>query len=185
VTKRVPTGEERELFEEILKDAKPLKGRTRPRAKAAKPPAVEPAPKPQTEMPPVRPRGAPRTGPSGLDGNTADRLRRGQLDPEARLDLHGLTEAAAHRALVAFVKGAQARGLKLVLVVTGKGAKDEAPDAPFDMERTRRTRGVLRVMTPRWLQERDMVALVADVRAAHRRHGGEGALYIYLRKRTS
>jgi DNA-nicking Smr family endonuclease len=119
-----------------------------------------------------------------LDGNTSDRLRRGQLEPEARLDLHGLGEAAAHRALITFVKSAQARGLKLVLVVTGKGAKNQAPDAPFDMERARRTRGVLRIMTPRWLQERDMAVLVADVRTAHRRHGGEGALYIYLRKRT-
>jgi len=185
VTKRVPSSEERELFEEVLKDAKPLRGRARPRAKSFKSPAAKTAPPPEAELPPVRPRNAPRTGPSGLDGNTADRLRRGQLDPEARLDLHGLTEAAAHRALVNFVKGAQARGLKLVLVVTGKGVKDEAPDAPFDMERTRRTRGLLRVMTPRWLQEREMIALVADVRAAHRRHGGEGALYIYLRKRTS
>jgi DNA-nicking Smr family endonuclease len=184
VIKRVPTGEERELFEEVLKDAKPLKGRTRPRVKTVKAPSAKPVTAPQIELPPAKRRSGPRTGPSGLDGNTADRLRRGQLDPEARLDLHGLTEAAAHRALVTFVKGAQARGLKLVLVVTGKGAKDEAPDAPFDMERTRRTRGVLRVMTPRWLQERNMAALVADVRAAHRRHGGEGALYIYLRKRT-
>ena len=184
MSKRTPTGEERELFEEILKDAKPLKGRARPRTKTAKAPSAKLSPAQHIELPQLRGRSAARTGPSGLDGNTADRLRRGQLEPEARLDLHGLTEAAAHRALVTFVRGAQAQGLKLVLVVTGKGAKAEPPDAPFDMERTRRTRGVLKVMTPRWLQERDLAALVADVRAAHRRHGGEGALYIYLRKRT-
>lgn len=183
--KRVPSGEERELFEEVLKDTKPLKGKTRLRVKTPKPDKPAPPPKPvaapKLELPAPR----PRTGPSGLDGRTADRLRRGQLEPEARLDLHGLTEAAAHRALLVFVKGAQARGLKLVLVVTGKGAREDAADAPFGMELARRPRGVLKMMTPRWLRERDLEHLVADVRNAHRRHGGEGALYVYLRKRTS
>jgi DNA-nicking Smr family endonuclease len=181
VSKRVPSGEERELFEEALKDAKPLKGRARPRIKAAKPAPAKPAPQPQFELPVKR----TRTGPSGLDGRTADRLRRGQLEPEARLDLHGLTEASAHRALLTFVKGAQARGLRLVLVVTGKGAKEDIADAPFEMDLTRRARGVLKTMTPRWLRERDLESLVADVRSAHRRHGGDGALYVYLRKRVA
>jgi DNA-nicking Smr family endonuclease len=183
VRKRAPTGEERELFEKTLKDAKPLKGRAKRRTKATK--AAEPAPakpvaQPKMELQPVK----RRSGPSGLDGNTADRLLRGQLAPEARLDLHGLTEASAHRALITFVKGAQARGLRLVLVVTGKGAKEEPADAPFDMGLDTRARGVLNRMTPRWLQERDLVALVADVRTAHRKHGGGGALYVYLRKRV-
>jgi DNA-nicking Smr family endonuclease len=181
--KRLPSGEERELFEEVLKDAKPLKGKTRPRGKVAKPDKAPAAvkPVPPIELPPAR----LRTGPSGLDGRTADRLRRGQLEPEARLDLHGLTEASAHRALLTFVKGAQARGLKLVLVVTGKGVREDVADAPFGMELARRPRGVLKMMTPRWLRERDLEHLVAVVRNAHRRHGGEGALYVYLRKRVS
>ncbi|HEY5049033.1 MAG TPA: Smr/MutS family protein [Rhizomicrobium sp.] len=183
MTKRLPSGEERDLFEEVLADAKPLKGRA-PRTKAPKPSAPKQEPKsvpvPRPELPAAR----PRTGPSGLDGRTADRLRRGQLAPEARLDLHGLTETSAHRALLTFVRGAQARGLRLVLVVTGKGAKRDLSDAPFDMETDRRARGVLRSMTPRWLQGRDLENLVADVRSAHRRHGGDGALYVYLRKRA-
>lgn len=182
--KREPSGEERELFETTLKDVKPLKGRKRPRIKPAKPDkaaaAAKAAPVPRMELPSVR----LRKGPSGLDGRTADRLRRGQLEPEARLDLHGMTEASAHRALLVFVKAAQARGLKLVLVVTGKGVREDVADAPFGLDLARRPRGVLKTMTPRWLKERDLEHLVADVRHAHRRHGGEGALYVYLRKRA-
>jgi DNA-nicking Smr family endonuclease len=136
---------------------------------------------PKLELPPPR----RQTGPTGLDGRTADRLRRGLLQPDAKLDLHGLTEAAAHRALITFIKGAHARGVRLALVVTGKGGREEPADAPFDLEFDRRTRGVLKMMTPRWLQERDLVDLVADVRSAHRKHGGGGALYVYLRKRMS
>ena len=93
-----------------------------------------------------------------------------------------MTEASAHRALLVFVKGAQARGLKLVLVVMGKGVREDVADAPFGLDLARRPRGVLKTMTPRWLKERDLEHLVADVRHAHRRHGGEGALYVYLRK---
>jgi len=66
--------------------------------------------------------------------------------------------------------------------VTGKGLKPSAPDEPFDLELDRRARGVLRAMVPRWLEEPDLAGFVADVRSAHRRHGGAGALYVYLRK---
>lgn len=117
----------------------------------------------------------------GLDGNTRDRLRRGELEPDARIDLHGLTEAAAHQALIRFLRGAHARHFKLVLVVTGKGRAPD-PHAPFDLELQARARGVLSTMTPRWLKEPDLAPLVAEVRNAHRRHGGTGALYVYLRK---
>lgn len=177
MSKRLPSGEERELFESVLKDAKLLKGHARPRAR----PTVQK--KPEERKPPLLAsvRSAP-PGPSGLDGRTAERLRRGQLEPQAKLDLHGLTEASAHRALLTFVKGAHTRGLRLLLIVTGKGAKEDSA-VRFDPELAGRTRGVLKAMTPRWLKETDLNALVADVRTAHRRHGGTGALYVYLRKR--
>jgi len=185
--KRAPSGEERELFEETFKDAKPLKGRARPKTKrAAEATAPKKAAQPVPAAPPPPP--APksrREGPTGLDGRTADRLRKGMLAPEARLDLHGLTETNAHRALVTFVKGAHARGLRLVLIVTGKGANIDSSDEPFSMKLDDRARGILKLMTPRWLGERDLAGLVADIRTAHRRHGGEGALYVYLRKRVN
>jgi DNA-nicking Smr family endonuclease len=117
-----------------------------------------------------------------VDGRTAERLRKGAIEPDARIDLHGFTEEAAHRALEAFLRGAAASGARLVLVITGKGLKPSAPDEPFDLELDRRTRGVLKAMVPRWLQEPGLVRLVADVRTAHRKHGGAGALYVYLRK---
>jgi DNA-nicking Smr family endonuclease len=169
---RAPSVEERELFEAAFKDVTPLRVQPAPPAKATPPKPVAPVP-----VPPPR-----QNQPSGLDGRTAERLKRGALTPEGRLDLHGMTEIAAHRALTTFVRGASARGLRLVIVVTGKGAKPAAPDEPFDLELDRRTRGVLKAMTPRWLGEPALAGLVADVRSAHRQHGGTGALYVYLRK---
>lgn len=117
------------------------------------------------------------TGVNQLDGNTEDKLKRGQLVPGARLDLHGLTAAAAHAALLAFLAGAQARGVRLALVVTGKG-NPKSDDADFMRSR----HGVLKEMVPRWLNERDFAAFSAGSRPAHIRHGGDGALYVYLRR---
>ena len=117
--------------------------------------------------------------PGGLNGRTAERLKRGEIDPQARLDLHGMTERAAHGALITFIRGSWSRGLRLVIVVTGKGAKQPDADTPFDMDSRR---GILKTLTPRWLSEPDLAPLVADVRSAHRSHGGGGALYVYLRK---
>ena len=107
------------------------------------------------------------------------------LEPEARLDLHGMTEAAAHTALNAFLRNASARGHRLVIVVTGKGRNAQDPYAPFDLELNMRKRGVLKTIVPRWLKEPELAGLVVDVRTAHRRHGGAGALYVYLRKAKS
>jgi DNA-nicking Smr family endonuclease len=119
---------------------------------------------------------------SGLDGRTEERLRRGQLEPEARLDLHGLTEREAHQTLLTFLRTARLRGYRLALIVTGKGAR-VAPDQPFDMELNYRSRGILKAVVPRWLKETAFAPLVAGTRAAHRKHGGDGALYVYLRRR--
>jgi DNA-nicking Smr family endonuclease len=122
--------------------------------------------------------------PSGVDGHTDEKLRRGELSPDSRLDLHGLTEAVAHRVLTAHLHGAHLRGDRLVLVITGKGARAK-PDAPFDLELAARARGVLARVVPRWLGEPQFARLIASTRSAHRRHGGEGALYVYLRKNRS
>jgi DNA-nicking Smr family endonuclease len=175
---RLPSAEERELFVETVKDAHALLKRKPAVSKAAKAEAAA-----ALLHAPAKPP-APRRAIAGLDGNTAERLRKGQLDPEARLDLHGMTESTAHRALVTFLRAASARSLRLVLIVTGKG-KPSAPDAPFDLELTGRARGVLNAMAPRWLAEPDLAGFVADVRPSHRRHGGGGALYVYLRKSKS
>ena len=159
MSRRRTTDEERELFRKAL--AGPLKkppGKIRP-----------PAQKPHHV-----------TVPSGLDGHTRSKLDRGLLVPDAKLDLHGLTEASAHRSLLTFVHTAHLRGMRLLLIVTGKGARRE--DGPFDLGLAGGRRGVLKAMVPRWLREPPLSQMIAELKDAHRRHGGEGALYVYLRK---
>ena len=157
MTRRKTTDEEQEEFQRAFDETRPLK--------------------PPKSGSPARAARAPgATG--GLDGSTAERLRRGAVEPQARLDLHGYTEDQAHRALLLFLRSAKMRGLRLVLVVTGKG-RATSPDEPFDMSASR---GALKASVPRWLKEPGFAALIAGAQGAHRRHGGAGALYIYLRK---
>jgi DNA-nicking Smr family endonuclease len=173
--KREPTEEERALFSETFRDVRPARKQAKaPKSKSQSEPTLTPR---------VKASPAPaREHHAGLDGRTAERLRKGQLEPEDRLDLHGMTETVAHRSLAQFLRSAHLRNLRLVLVVTGKGSRDRDPDAPFTLELDRRARGVLNTMTPRWLASSDLAPLIATVRTAHRKHGGAGALYIYLRK---
>jgi DNA-nicking Smr family endonuclease len=106
---------------------------------------------------------------AGLDRSSALRLKRGDMPIAARLDLHGMTQAEAHRALVRFVAEAHAAGKRNVLVITGKGSGGGE--------------GVLRRAVPRWLEEAATRALVLTVEPARPRHGGNGALYVLLRRK--
>ena len=126
-------------------------------------------------MPPAHP--VPRANqlPS-LDPPLRKRLKRGHAEIEGRLDLHGLRQEQAHQSLRHFIIGAQARGARVVMVVTGKGSGLATHD---DHER-----GVLRRMTPFWLQAPDLRPLIVGVESAARHHGGEGAIYIHLRRRA-
>ena len=107
--------------------------------------------------------------PVDLDRRTWLKLRRGLYPIDARLDLHGLTQDQAHDRLAAFLSGAHTRGSRCVLVITGRGA---------------RTGGTLRTMTPRWLDEAPLRPLVLTFAQARVEHGGEGALYVLLRRRA-
>ena len=109
----------------------------------------------------------------GIDRNTARRLARGQREPEARLDLHGMTADRAHTALGRFVLDCAQAGLRCVLVVTGMGGGDNGRS---------RGDGVLRRETPRWLSVPPLSGHVVGVFEAHPRHGGAGALYVYLKR---
>jgi len=157
MSRRKTTEEERLLFRESIEASRP---------KVVTTPATSRK----------RPSAAP--GGSGLDGNTAEKLKRGQLAPGARIDLHGMTEDRAHQALLSFLRRAQGDGVKLALVITGKGNPKDEMGAVWTMRR----HGVLKEMVPRWLNEKEFAALIAGSGAAHRRHGGDGALYVYLRK---
>ena len=128
-----------------------------------------------TETTPSRRQNVP-----GLDRRTAERLRKGKMEIDGRIDLHGLTRAEAHRQLRRFITAAQIRGLRCVLAITGKGSsRQKTEDAPFmGSERS----GVLRDAVPSWLRAPDLQHLVIDIRSAQPKHGGSGALYVLLRR---
>jgi DNA-nicking Smr family endonuclease len=105
---------------------------------------------------------------AGIDRATAERFKRGLRPIEARLDLHGMTQAEAHHALGEFVRAASAAGQRSLLVITG-GGTDRL--------------GILKGAVPRWLGEGELQRQVLAVAAARPRHGGAGAVYVLLRRR--
>lgn len=161
-----------ELFAAVMRGVKPL--RTARPAPPPRPPAARsaasdaPPPPPVIVAPPAtRTAAAPNPG---IDRRTATRLRRGELAIDRRLDLHGMTEAAAHAALDRFVRLAWQDGVRVLLVVTGKGSVSAGG-------------GVLRRNLPRWLAVGENAPRVLRVESAQPRHGGAGAFYVLLRRR--
>jgi DNA-nicking Smr family endonuclease len=114
--------------------------------------------------------------PFRIDRRLLADLSRGKHRPDARLDLHGMTASEAHGALNRFVLDAAASGKRLLLVITGKGR--ESGDHPAIGRQ-----GVLRREVPHWLGLPPLAATVLHVTEAHRRHGGSGAFYVFLRRR--
>jgi DNA-nicking Smr family endonuclease len=151
-------------------------------AKAAKP-AAPPKPAPAAPAP-----AAPALKPlAPLERRLKTQLRRGIQPIEAVIDLHGMRQDEAHGALVHFLRQAQAQGAKLVLVVTGKGGDRPGGDrsgGDNSGQGQGDERGVLRRMTPHWLRLPDLRGIVAGFDEADHRHGGSGALYVRLRRRT-
>lgn len=116
--------------------------------------------------------------PVRMDRNAHNRMMRGKLAPEARIDLHGMTLAQAHPVLTGFILNAHARGLRLVLVITGKGrTRPDDDTGPMP-----RRAGALKHEVPHWLRSGVLRPLVLEIRESHRSHGGTGAYYVYLRK---
>ncbi len=116
------------------------------------------------------------------------RLRRiasGQMQIEARLDLHGSRQSEAHQKLRAFLLRSVSKGYSTVLVVTGKGAPPASQTNNFSDPFGREQRGVLRRMVPLWLEEPELSAIVASYTTAAIQHGGEGAIYIHLRRKLA
>jgi DNA-nicking Smr family endonuclease len=109
-----------------------------------------------------------------FDRRLRQRVARGQTAIDARLDLHGMTQKQAHGALLHFLQQAQANDAKLALVVTGKGLGSAAATAS--------ERGVLRRQVPLWLALPEFRRFVVSFEQAHASHGGEGALYLRLRR---
>lgn len=176
VRRRALTREEEALFDAAMAGTVPLPGRRRP-----KPPAPPPEPAASSAPPPSH--RAHRPGSAGrpalpelaagaaadLDARTVDRLRRGRLRPEARLDLHGRTLDEAYRILDAFVARAQSGGRRCILVITGHGAWREGG-------------GALKREVPRWLNGPALRPRVLAFAQAQPQDGGAGAFYILLRR---
>jgi DNA-nicking Smr family endonuclease len=110
-----------------------------------------------------------------LERRLRQRLARGRDDIEARIDLHGMTQREAHAELLRFLRRAQTDGAKIALVVTGKGRRQDTHDGASE-------RGVLRRQVPLWLSLPEFRPFVVGFDAAHVSHGGEGALYVRLRR---
>jgi DNA-nicking Smr family endonuclease len=186
--------EDRALWQHVTRDAKPLAKREPPPARPAAPeaPAANPEPNIKKDSPPARPLPRPpsrprpaapakRTEPAlehgraaGVDRRRTERLRRGRLPVEAKLDLHGYTQEQAHSALDHFLGEVQARGLRCVLIITGKGTTTENALGAG---------GVLRSQVPRWLNEPANRSRVLAFDYAQPKHGGLGAIYVLLRRK--
>jgi DNA-nicking Smr family endonuclease len=125
----------------------------------------------------------PSTAPpplSSFDRKAARRLRQGQVDIEARIDLHGMRQHEAHLALRRFLHTSFGKGFRWVLVITGKGGP-RRPRDDEDVGYGTPERGILRRNVPMWLAEPELRAIVVSYTTAAISHGGEGALYVQLR----
>jgi DNA-nicking Smr family endonuclease len=172
--RRKLTAEERRLWGRVTRSVaplpqKPLGHRLEPAALPGKSPA-KPAPVIIGEAP-----SGPKRAPAleAFDRRLKQRLARGRLGIDDRIDLHGKTQNQAHSALLRFLRRAQADGAKFVLVITGKGLRGSE---------ARSERGVLNRQVPLWLSLPDFQPYVSGFETAHVGHGGEGALYVRLRR---
>ncbi len=199
IRKRALTADEAELWAFTMRDAHALRRRGRGRKAHAHPepgPAAEgksgppPAPASAEKLsipsrpanPPAPPSAQKTRQPQPPPVATYDEKERRRLgrNPDlidGRLDLHGFRQREAHAALRSFLLNASVRGHRHVLIITGKGTSTERQRDFFGEER-----GVLRRLVPQWLGEPDLRAIVVSYTASHIRHGGEGALYVRLRK---
>ena len=183
--------EEQDLWQTVARSLRPLHDAPRRPLLAestAPPPVVVPVKTPA--LPRIAPFGlgekAPLSRPHNLaptlaaaplqmDAKTHGKMTRGKLAPEGRIDLHGMTLAEAHPELIRFILNAQNAGLRLVLVITGKGKTMWEP--------VPRPIGALRHQVPHWLRLPPLGQAVLQVSEAHLKHGGTGAYYVYLRRR--
>jgi len=186
--KRALSEEERVLWESVAKQTKPLRKKSRA-AKAQAVPSAEEMPAIKMSMlkaaAPPKPLSSPKLSrPAKLDApppapplaplgrRERSQLSRGKKEIDARLDLHGMTQTRAHSALFGFLQRAHGDGLSFVLVITGKG-RTVGPESE---------RGILRRQVPLWLALPEFRSLVVGFEEAHIGHGGEGALYVRIRR---
>jgi DNA-nicking Smr family endonuclease len=172
--KRKARPEELRLWALVTATVNPAAGRspvvTPPEDEAAKPPPPTVTVKPfvaEAHKKPARP--PPATPPQDIEPGRKRRLTRERDPIDLTLDLHGLDQDRARAMLIGFLRRAQDEGVRAVLVITGKGWLGD---------------GILRRRTPEWLADPGLRQVVAGVSEAHKRHGGEGALYVALKRKS-
>ena len=168
---RRPASDDTELWRRAVRDVAPLPGRRPPQKPQSQPPPLV-RPSAETSAAPAIDHRPPALPPpldrhAGVDRATAERLRRGRYPIEATLDLHGMTQERAHRALAGFIGASRAAGRRCVLIVTGHG---------------RMSGGVLKAAVPRWLDEPGLRPHLLMIAPARPPDGGTGALYVLLRR---
>jgi DNA-nicking Smr family endonuclease len=177
--------EERTLWSRVTRAVAPLRRKPKPAASVDVVPMLakpKPVPSARTQTSTSLSRPAPKPAPSvapslePLGRRQKQRLARGTIEIDARIDLHGQTQSQAHATLLRFLQRAQRDGARFVLVITGKGAR-----AGSDWSE----RGVLKRQVPLWLRLPEFRGYVVGFEDAHIGHGGEGALYVRLRRARS
>ncbi|BCH21392.1 DNA mismatch repair protein MutS [Mesorhizobium sp. L-8-10] len=168
--------EDRVLWNLVARSAKPLRGKhpvepEEPPVRQSKAAVPTQAASPQPALSQAVP--AKRQNVAHVfDGQTRDKLSKGRLPIEGRVDLHGMTQDEAYALLLAFLRRAYDGGVRYVLIITGKGS-------------SLRSEGVLRRAVPHWLSTAPFRGLVSGHDNAARHHGGGGALYVRLRRRQA
>lgn len=177
--RRVISPDEARIWRAIASSVTPLPGHELPEldsepedAVLSEPAASPPPPLPPAKAPPPMRRELPDlahgTTP-GLDKRSAERMKKGEMEIDARLDLHGMTQDIAHAHLLSFIARAYDSGRRCVLVITGKGNREGT--------------GVLRANTPRWLNQSPCRERILGFSFAKSQHGGDGALYVLIKRR--
>lgn len=171
--------EEEALWGKVIATVRPLGA---PRGPFAAPRQIE-RPQPRITAPERPPRIAHNHAET-LDGSWDRRLTQGRVDPQMVIDLHGMSRESARHLLYRRVHDACQRGLRVVLVITGKGHRPGPAPADLVPGLSAGTppRGGIRAELPRWLGEEGLSHRIAAVRRAHPRHGGDGAAYLILRR---
>jgi DNA-nicking Smr family endonuclease len=190
--------EERALWKEVTRSMKPLSRKARaataavidddastteakkpPPPPAKRPKPIKPAAPPPVVIKPVAVKAPPPLAPLGR--RERSRVARGHTEIDGRIDLHGMTQDEAHGALSHFLRSKQRDGARLVLVITGKGARSGSEGLGRDD--FGRERGVLKRQVPMWLRLPGLREIVVGFEDAGIGHGGTGALYVRLRAR--
>ncbi|MES1991934.1 MAG: Smr/MutS family protein [Pseudomonadota bacterium] len=201
---RTLSADERQLWRKVVSDARSLSGGqivvdleqpdTSVGLSVDEPSRIVSRPKPLLSVPRARRNTellathlAPSETPpplNSLDRRTAQRLSRGQIEADARIDLHGLRQDEAEAALYRFISRSRQEGARCVLVITGKGESQFARHTLHSVrfQATSDHSGILRSALPKWLDSARFRTEVTGFQPAHPRHGGGGAFYVWLRK---